>query len=191
MQSFGLRKVSNPSEILLSQRDEAISGTAIAATIEGTRPILIEIQALVANPNYGNASRNSTGCDQRRLSMLLAVLEKRGGVKLGNKDVFLNIAGGIRVDDPAIDLAVISSIISSSEDISISPSFCFAAEVGLSGELRPVNRIEQRIAEAEKLGFKKIFISKYNTKGLDLKQKNTEIIPLANIDEFINHFFSN
>ena len=191
MQSFGLREVSNPSEILLSQRDEAISGTAIAATIEGTRPILIEIQALVANSNYGNASRNSTGFDQRRLSMLLAVLEKRGGVKLGNKDVFLNIAGGIRVDDPAIDLAVISSVISSSEDISISPSFCFAAEVGLSGELRPVNRIEQRIAEAEKLGFKKIFISKYNTKGLDLNQKNTKIIALANIEEFITYFFTN
>lgn len=123
--------------------------------------------------------------------MLLAVLEKRGGVKLGNKDVFLNIAGGIRVDDPAIDLAVISSIISSSEDISISPSYCFAAEVGLSGELRPVNRIEQRIAEAEKLGFKKIFISKYNTKGLDLNQKNTKIIALANIEEFITYFFTN
>lgn len=189
MQSYGLRQVSNPSEILLSQRDEAISGTSIAATMEGSRPILIEIQALVANSQYGTASRNSTGFDQRRLSMLLAVLEKRGGLRLGSKDIFLNIAGGIRVDDPAIDLAVIASIISSYEDRPLSSSYCFAAEVGLSGELRPINRIEQRIAEANKLGFEKIFISKYNIKGLDISKTKTEVIPVPNIEEIIKYLF--
>lgn len=189
MQSTGLREVNNPSEILLSQRDEALSGTAIAATMEGTRPILIETQALVANSNYGTGQRTSTGFDLRRLSMLLAVLEKRGGFKLINKDVFLNIAGGIRVDDPAIDLAVVVSIISSSEDISISSQYCFASEIGLSGELRPVIRIDQRIAEADKLGFEKIFISKYNTKGLDTSRYKIEIIPLANLEDVIRYIF--
>ncbi|HHT02803.1 MAG TPA: DNA repair protein RadA [Bacteroidales bacterium] len=190
MQSTGLRQVNNPSEILLSQRDEALSGTAIAATIEGTRPILIETQALVANSNYGTGQRTSTGFDLRRLSMLLAVLEKRGGFKLINKDVFLNIAGGIKVDDPAIDLAVLVSIISSSEDLSISSQYCFAAETGLSGELRPVTRIDQRIAEADKLGFEKIFISKYNIKGLDSSRFKIEIIPLSNIEDVLRYIFS-
>ena len=189
MQSSGLREVSNPSEILLSQRDEALSGTAISATMEGTRPILIETQALVANSNYGTAQRTSTGFDLRRLSMLLAVLEKRGGFHLTNKDVFLNIAGGIKVDDPAIDLAVVVSIISSSEDIAISSQYCFAAEIGLSGELRPVIRIDQRIAEADKLGFEKIFISKYNTKGLDTTRFKIEIIPLANLEDVLRYIF--
>lgn len=189
MQSNGLREVSNPSEILLSQRDEALSGTAIAATMEGTRPILIETQALVANSNYGTSQRTSTGFDLRRLSMLLAVLEKRGGFHLANKDVFLNIAGGIKVDDPAIDLAVVVSIISSSEDIAISSQYCFAAEIGLSGELRPIIRIDQRIAEADKLGFEKIFISKYNTKGLDISRYKIEIILLANLEDVLSYVF--
>lgn len=189
MQSNGLREVSNPSEILLSQRDEALSGTAIAATMEGTRPILIETQALVANSNYGTSQRTSTGFDLRRLSMLLAVLEKRGGFHLANKDVFLNIAGGIKVDDPAIDLAVVVSIISSSEDIAISSQYCFASEIGLSGELRPVIRIDQRIAEADKLGFEKIFISKYNTKGLDISRYKIEIITLATLEDVLSYIF--
>ncbi len=190
MQSTGLREVSNPSEILLSQRDEALSGTAIAATMEGTRPILIETQALVANSNYGTGQRTSTGFDLRRLSMLLAVLEKRAGFRLTNKDVFLNIAGGIRVDDPAIDLAVVVSIVSSLEDISISSQYCFASEIGLSGELRPIVRVDQRIAEADKLGFEKIFISKYNTKGLDTSRYKIEIIPLANLEDVIRYVFA-
>ena len=189
MQSNGLREVSNPSEILLSQRDEALSGTAIAATMEGTRPILIETQALVANSNYGTSQRTSTGFDLRRLSMLLAVLEKRGGFHLANKDVFLNIAGGIKVDDPAIDLAVVVSIISSSEGIAISSQYCFASEIGLSGELRPIIRIDQRIAEADKLGFEKIFISKYNTKGLDISRYKIEIISLANLEDVLSYIF--
>jgi len=165
MQSTGLREVPNPSEILLSQRDEQFSGTAIAATIEGARPMLIEIQALVSSAAYGTPQRSATGFDLRRLNMLLAVLEKRCGFKLSAKDVFLNIAGGIRVDDPAIDLAVVAAILSSNSDIAVSPRDCFAAEVGLTGEIRPVTRIEQRLAEAEKLGFERIFISKYNLKG--------------------------
>ncbi len=191
MESIGLRQVSNPSEILLSQRDEYISGSSIAATIEGSRPILIETQALVASSLYGTPSRNSTGFDQKRLSMLLAVLEKRGGLRFGNKDIFLNIAGGIKVGDPAIDLSVLASIISSYEDFSISPSHAFAAEIGLSGELRPVTRIEQRIAEADKLGFKKIYISKYNTKGLSLGKTDIEIIPIANIGELLRYLLPN
>lgn len=166
MQSSGLREVPNPSEILLSQRDEPFSGTAIAATIEGARPMLIEIQSLVSSAAYGTPQRSATGFDLRRLNMLLAVLEKRCGFKLSAKDVFLNIAGGIRVDDPAIDLAVVAAILSSNGDVAISPRDCFAAEVGLTGEIRPVNRVEQRLAEAEKLGFERIFISKYNLKGI-------------------------
>ncbi|MCL2414887.1 MAG: DNA repair protein RadA [Bacteroidales bacterium] len=162
MQSSGLREVPNPSEILLSQRDEQFSGTAIAATVEGARPMLIEIQALVSSAAYGTPQRSATGFDLRRLNMLLAVLEKRCGFKLSAKDVFLNIAGGIRVDDPAIDLAVVAAILSSNSDMAVSPRDCFAAEVGLTGEIRPITRIEQRLAEAEKLGFERIFISKYN-----------------------------
>ena len=162
MVSQGLREVHNTSEILISQKDEALSGTAIAATVEGMRPMLIEIQALVSSAVYGTPQRSATGFDLRRLSMLLAVLEKRCGFRLGAKDVFLNITGGIKVDDPSIDLCVIAAILSSNEDVAISDKTCFAGEVGLSGEIRPATRIEQRILEAEKLGFEQIFISKFN-----------------------------
>ncbi|WP_372795468.1 DNA repair protein RadA, partial [Lutibacter sp.] len=162
MQNIGLREVDNPSEILISQKEGDLSGTAIAATLEGVRPLMIEVQALVSTAVYGTPQRSSTGYDTKRLNMLLAVLEKRAGFRLGAKDVFLNIAGGIKVDDPAIDLAVISAILSSNEDVAIPQDFCFAAEIGLAGEIRPVNRVEQRILEAEKLGFHKIFISKFN-----------------------------
>jgi DNA repair protein RadA/Sms len=176
MQDNGLREVSNPSEILLSQRDEEVSGIAIAATIEGLRPMLVEIQALVSSAAYGTPQRSSTGFDTKRLNMLLAVLEKRCGFRLGVKDVFLNIAGGIRVDDPAIDLAVVASVLSSNADIPIDTKTCFAGEVGLSGEIRSINRVEQRISEAEKLGFERIFVSKYNQKGLDPKKYSIKII---------------
>jgi DNA repair protein RadA/Sms len=167
MTAGGLRQVSNPSEILITQREEPVSGVTIATMMEGIRPMLIEIQALVSSAVYGTPQRTATGFDIKRLSMLLAVLEKRCGFKLAAKDVFLNIAGGIKVEDPAIDLAVICAILSSNADIPLSQKICFAAEVGLSGEIRPVNRIESRIAEAEKLGFEQIFISKYNLKGLN------------------------
>ncbi len=189
MQGSGLREVSNPSEILLSQRDENLSGTAIAATIEGMRPMLIETQALVSSAAYGTPQRSSTGFETKRLGMLLAVLEKRHGFRLGIKDVFFNIAGGIRVDDPAIDLAVICSILSSNEDIAISAKDCFAAEVGLSGEIRPVNRVDQRIAEADRLGFERIFISKYNLKGLELTKFNIEIIAVSNVEQVFSKLF--
>ena len=181
MLSGGLREVTNPSEILLSQRDEEVSGVAIASMVEGQRPMLIETQALVSNAAFGTPQRSSTGYDSRRLNMLLAVLEKKAGYKLSNKDVFLNIAGGIKVDDPAIDLAVVSAIISSSEDIYINNNICFAGEVGLSGEIRAVSRIESRISEAEKLGFEKIFVSKYNFKGIEIKDFNLEIIPVSKV----------
>jgi len=189
MQNSGLREVSNPSEILLSQRDENLSGVAIASTIEGLRPMLIETQALVSSAAYGTPQRSATGFDLRRLSMLLAVLEKRCGFRLGAKDVFLNIAGGIRVDDPAIDLAVVSAVLSSGEDIPIDPKISFSAEVGLSGEIRPVNRIDQRISEAEKLGFEKIIISKYNQKGIDLSKTGIQIIPVKKIEEVFSFLF--
>ncbi|MFZ4741293.1 MAG: DNA repair protein RadA [Bacteroidales bacterium] len=189
MQGSGLREVSNPSEILLSQRDENLSGTAIAATIEGMRPMLIETQSLVSSAAYGTPQRSSTGFETKRLGMLLAVLEKRHGFRLSVKDVFLNIAGGIRVDDPAIDLAVICSILSSNEDIAISAKDCFAAEVGLSGEIRPVNRVDQRIAEANKLGFERIFISKYNLKGLELSKFNLEVIAVSNVEQVFSKLF--
>ncbi len=165
MQGSGLREVSNPSEILITAREESVSGVAIAVLMEGLRPMLIETQALVSTAAYGTPQRSSTGFDLRRLSMLLAVLEKRCGFRLGAKDVFLNIAGGLKVEDPGIDLAVVCAVLSSNADIPVPAGICFAAEVGLSGEIRPVNRIEQRIAEAEKLGFKEIYISKYH-KGL-------------------------
>ncbi|MBO7083740.1 MAG: DNA repair protein RadA, partial [Bacteroidales bacterium] len=170
MNANGLREVTNPSEFLLSQRDEEVSGIAIAATMEGQRPMLIETQALVSTAAYGTPQRSSTGFDTRRMNMLLAVLEKRAGFKLGMKDVFLNIAGGIRSDDPALDLSVVAAVLSSNADIPIDNRTAFAAEVGLSGEIRAVTRIEARIAEADKLGFEKIFISKYNAKGLDTKR---------------------
>jgi DNA repair protein RadA/Sms len=183
MQDNGLREVSNPSEILISQRDEEVSGIAIAATIEGLRPMLIETQALVSSAAYGTPQRSATGFDARRLNMLLAVLEKRSGFRLGVKDVFLNIAGGIKVDDPAIDLAVVAAVLSSNEDIPVDMKTCFAGEVGLSGEIRAVNRIGQRITEAEKLGFTRIFISHYNRKGLDMKKLSIKVVPVRKIAE--------
>ncbi|QHT66811.1 DNA repair protein RadA [Rhodocytophaga rosea] len=190
MLGTGLREVSNPSEILISQRDEDLSGITIGAMLEGNRPLMIEIQSLVSPATYGTPQRSSTGFDAKRLNMLLAVLEKRGGYKLGVQDVFLNIAGGLKVEDPAIDLAVCASIISSYEDISIPHTTCFAAEVGLGGEVRAVNRIESRISEAEKLGFKEIYISKYNTKGLNFKQFNIGIRPVAKLDEIFTGILS-
>ncbi len=189
MQNDGLREVPNPSEILLSQRDEQMSGTAVAATMEGARPMLIEIQALASSAAYGTPQRSTTGFEIKRLNMLLAVLEKRCGFKLSLKDVFLNVAGGMRVDDPAIDLAVVVAILSSNQDVPLSPRDCFAAEVGLTGEIRPVNRIEQRIAEAEKLGFQRIFISKYNLKGLN-KNDSINVIPVAGIFDLFQHLFN-
>ena len=171
MQGSGLREVSNPSEILISEKDEELSGNAVAATLEGLRPLMIEVQALVSTAVYGTPQRSATGFNAKRLNMLLAVLEKRAGFRLGAKDVFLNITGGITVDDPAIDLAVVASILSSNEDVALPSTYCFAAEVGLSGEIRPVQRVEQRILEAEKLGFTTIFVSKYNKIAL----KNTVI----------------
>lgn len=190
MQGSGLREVNNPSEVLIAQREESLSGVAIAATMEGIRPMLVETQALVSTAVYGTPQRSSTGFDLRRLSMLLAVLEKRCGFKLGAKDVFLNIAGGIKVEDPAIDLAVICAILSSNEDIAISAKICFAAEVGLSGEIRPVTRVEQRISEAEKLGFEEIIVSKYNLKGLDRsRHKGIKIHAVSKVEEVFSILF--
>lgn len=189
MQGSGLREVANPSEILISNRDEQLSGSSISASLEGLRPLLIEVQSLVSSAAYGTPQRSATGFDLRRLNMLLAVLEKRCGFRLGAKDVFLNIAGGIRVEDPAIDLAVVCSILSSSEDFPIPSKFCFAAEVGLSGEIRPVSKIDQRILEAQKLGFEKIFVSKYNLKGLDISDYSIQITAVGKIEEVFNHLF--
>lgn len=171
MLGTGLRQVNNPSEILISQKDDASTGATIGATLEGNRPLLIEVQSLVSPASYGTPQRTPTGFDQKRLNMLLAVLEKRCGFRMGTQDVFLNMAGGIRVEDPAIDLAICISIISSMEEIAVSDKCCFAAEIGLGGELRAVNRIEQRISEAEKLGFKEIYISKFNKPTANPKQK--------------------
>jgi DNA repair protein RadA/Sms len=190
MHNKGLREVKNPSEILLSHQEENLSGIAIAATIEGMRPMLIETQALVSPSPYGHPQRTVTGFDNKRMGILLAVLEKRGGFKLGIKDVFLNIAGGIRVDDPAIDLAVVCSIISSYEDLPIEQKTCFAAEVGLSGEIRPVNKIEQRISEAEKLGFESIFDSKNNAKNLKTMYPNIKIQSVKRIEEVFELLFA-
>jgi DNA repair protein RadA/Sms len=189
MHASGMRPVENPSELLLSQNDEELSGSAVAATMEGLRPMLIETQALISRAVYGTPQRSATGFDLRRLGMLLAVLEKRCGFPLGQNDVFLNIAGGIRVDDPAIDLAIVSAILSSFTDVSIPHNACFAGEIGLSGEIRAVNRIEQRIQEAARLGFNAIYISKYNTKGLDKKRFNIRIETLGKIEELVQALF--
>jgi len=189
MQQNGLREVSNPSELLLSQNHEGLSGVAIASAIEGVRPFLIETQALVSSAAYGTPQRSSTGFDLRRLNMLLAVLEKRAGFKIAQKDVFLNIAGGIKVNDPAIDLAVISAILSSNVDIAIEKHVCVAGEVGLSGEIRPINRIEQRILEAEKLGFKKMIIPEYNLKSLNLSKLNIELVQVKKVEEAFRVLF--
>ena len=183
MQGSGLREVSNPSEILISKKDEELSGNAIAATLEGMRPLMIEVQALVSTAVYGTPQRSATGFNAKRLNMLLAVLEKRAGFRLGAKDVFLNITGGITVDDPAIDLAVVASILSSNEDMALQKDFCFAAEVGLSGEIRPVQRVEQRILEAEKLGFSAIFVSKYNK--ISLKDTTIKIQLISKIEDLV------
>jgi DNA repair protein RadA/Sms len=185
----GLREVSNPSEILISQKDGQLSGVTIGATIEGNRPLLIEIQSLVSPASYGTPQRTPTGFDHKRLNMLLAVLEKRCGFKMGTQDVFVNMAGGIRVEDPAIDLAVCISIISSFEEMPISDKACFAAEVGLGGELRAVNRIDQRISEAEKLGFQEIYISKFNQKSVDLKKARIEIKSFGKLQEVFQDLF--
>jgi len=190
MQNTGLREVANPSELLITQRDENFSGITIAATMEGLRPMLIEIQALVSTAAYGVPQRSTTGFDTRRLNMLLAVLEKRHGFKLSVKDVFLNVAGGIRVDDPAVDLAVVAAVLSSNEDMPVNPKVCFAAEVGLSGEIRAVNRVEQRISEAAKLGFEKVFIAMHSFKGLSQKQHAIKLLPVSRIEEVFNTLFA-
>lgn len=189
MLNNGLRPVNNPSEILITPRDEPLSGIAIGCTLEGLRPILIETQALVTQAVYGTPQRTATGFDTKRLNMLLAVLEKRCGFHFGVKDVFLNIAGGIRIEDPAMDLAVVSALVSSFEDNALNAKFCFSGEVGLAGEIRPVNRLEQRISEADKLGFERIFISKYNKKGIDFKRFNIQVTPLSKMEELIKVIF--
>ena len=181
----GLKEITNPSEILISKKNQELSGNAISATIEGMRPFMIEVQALVSTAVYGTPQRSSTGYNSKRLNMLLAVLEKRVGFRLASKDVFLNITGGISVDDTALDLAVVAAIISSNEDLVLNEKYCFAAEVGLSGEIRPVQRLEQRIAEAEKLGFSKIFISKFSK--LNISTKSIKIIFLSKIEDLINN----
>ncbi|MBR3757700.1 MAG: DNA repair protein RadA [Bacteroidaceae bacterium] len=189
MRQDGLRQVSNPSELLLSSEHEGMSGVSVACTIEGVRPFLIETQALVSTAAYGTPQRSATGFDTRRMNMLLAVLEKRVGFKLAQKDVFLNIAGGLRVNDPAIDLAVITAILSSNMDAPVDHGLCMAGEVGLSGEIRPVSRIEQRIAEAEKLGFTSIIIPRYNLQGLDRKKYKIEITPVRKVEEAFRIIF--
>jgi DNA repair protein RadA/Sms len=188
MSETGMRQVKNPSEILISQKDEALSGSAIAATLEGMRPLLIEVQALVTQSVYGTPQRTVTGFDLRRLQLLLAVLEKRGGFQFGLKDVFVNIAGGLRIEDPSIDLAVVVALLSSYEDAPVSHQYCFSGEVGLNGEIRAVNRIEQRIAEASKLGFEKIFVSKYNAKGLQ-KNNQIELVAVSKVEEVYKAIF--
>ncbi len=189
MNESGLRQVTNPSEILLSQRNEQLSGIAVASTVEGIRPLLVETQALVAPAVYGTPQRTATGFDLRRLHMLLAVLEKRSGFQFGTKDVFLNIAGGIKVDDPATDLALVVSLLSSWLEEPVPASYCFAGEVGLSGEVRAVPRIGQRVAEADKLGLQKIFISAYNTKSINASQYDIEVISLHKVSDLLNHLF--
>ncbi|MDD2195866.1 MAG: DNA repair protein RadA [Bacteroidales bacterium] len=189
MQSKGLIEVSNPSEILLSHREEELSGVAISASMDGNRSFLIETQALVSTAAYGTPQRSSTGYDTRRLNMLLAVMEKRAGFRLATKDVFLNLAGGLRVTDPAMDLAVVAAVLSSNFDLTIPSLYCFAAEVGLSGEIRQVSRVDQRIAEAAKLGFKKIFISKYSLKDQQKLFKDIELVSVSKIEELVKKLF--
>ena len=189
MQQNGLRQVSNPSELLLTQDHEDLSGIAISSAIEGVRPFLVETQALVSSAAYGTPQRSATGFDQRRLNMLLAVLEKRVGFKLMQKDVFVNIAGGLRVTDLAMDLSIIAAVLSSNVDTPIEAGWCMAGEVGLSGEVRPVNRIEQRIAEAEKLGFSHIIIPRYNLQGINHKKYNIELHPVRKVEEALRTLF--
>lgn len=186
MQSGGLREVSNPSEILISQRDEALSGVAIAATIEGMRPLMIETQALVSTAVYGTPQRNSNGYDAKRLNMLLAILEKKCGLRMGMQDVFINIAGGLRVEDPGIDLSIVAAIVSSYENVPLDSKICFIGEVGLSGEVRAVSRIEQRISEAEKLGFKTVYLSKFNKLP---GNSGMTIVQVGKLDEMLSYLF--
>ena len=188
MSSAGMRQVENPSEILISNFDDQLSGVAIASTMEGNRPMLIEVQALASTAAYGTPQRSSTGFDLKRLHMLLAVLEKKCGFRIGQKDVFINLAGGIKVDDPSIDLAVVCAVLSSNVDIAIEGKSCFSAEVGLSGEIRPVPRVEQRIIEAEKLGYKRIFISKHS-KGITQDQFKIKLVAVSKIEEVLKHLF--
>jgi DNA repair protein RadA/Sms len=188
MTEAGMRAVTNPSEILISQKYDQLSGSAIAATMEGMRPLLIEVQALVTQSVYGTPQRTVSGFDLRRLQLLLAVLEKRGGFQYGTKDVFLNLAGGLRVEDPSIDLAVVVALLSSYDDLPLPPHICFAGEVGLNGEVRAVNRIEQRISEAARLGFEKIFISRYHAKALG-KNQPIEVVTAGRIDEVYRAIF--
>lgn len=189
MQGEGLREVKNPSEILISQKDGDVSGVSIAATLEGNRPLLIEIQSLVSPATYGTPQRTSTGFDNKRLSMLLAVLEKRGGFRFGTQDVFLNVAGGLKIDDPAADLAICMAMLSSLEEISIPSKVCFAAEVGLGGEIRAVNRIDGRIMEAEKLGFEAIYVSRFAQRAIDGKKFKIAVKPFGRIHEVITDLF--
>jgi DNA repair protein RadA/Sms len=189
MTGEGMKIVANPSEILLTQREDQLSGTAIAATVEGMRPLLIEVQALVTQSVYGTPQRTVSGFDLRRLQLLLAVLEKRGGFHFGVKDVFLNIAGGLKIEDPSIDLAVICALLSSFEDVPLPHQICFAGEIGLNGEIRAVNKVEQRIAEAEKLGFEKIIISGFNKKSYNPKNFNLQILALNKVEEVYKHLF--
>jgi DNA repair protein RadA/Sms len=184
-----MQEVSNPSELLITQKEDQLSGTAIAASMEGQRPLLIEAQALVTPSVYGTPQRTVSGFDLRRLQLLLAVLEKRGGFHFGIKDVFLNIAGGLKVEDPSIDLAVLCALLSSFEDVPLASDICFAGEIGLSGEIRAVNRIGQRIAEAEKLGFGKIVVSKYNQKGLKHHSYQIEVLMMGRVEEVYKYLF--
>jgi DNA repair protein RadA/Sms len=189
MTGEGMKVVTNPSAFLIAQRNESLSGSTIAASMEGMRPLLIEVQALVTQSVYGTPQRTVTGFDLRRLQLLLAVLEKRGGFAFGMKDVFVNIAGGLKIEDPSLDLAIILSLLSSYEDVPLPQGICFAGEVGLNGEIRAVNRIQQRIAEAEKLGFEKFYISAFNSKGLEPKKHSIQIIPVERVDEAYRLFF--
>ncbi len=189
MRENGLREVPNPSELLLSRRDDAVSGVTVSATIEGLRPLLIETQALVSSAAYGTPQRSATGFDLRRMNMLLAVLEKRCGFRIAAKDVFLNVTGGLKVSDPAIDLGVISAVLSSNEDMPVGEKTCFAGEVGLTGEVRPVTHIEQRISEAGKLGFEEIFVSRHNLKGLEKKNFGIRVHPVTRIDQVFSLLF--
>jgi len=189
MRENGLRQVNNPSELLLSDSHQGMSGVSIACTIEGVRPFLIEVQALASSAVYGTPQRSAIGYDVKRMNMLLAVLEKRVGFKLGQKDVFLNIAGGLKVSDPAIDMAVISAILSSSLDMALDHTICMTGEVGLSGEIRPVSRIEQRIAESAKLGFRKMIIPRHNMHGLENRDMGIELIPVSKVEEAFKYLF--
>ena len=189
MRQDGLRQVSNPSELLLTENHEGLSGVAISSAIEGVRPFLIETQALVSTAAYGTPQRSATGFDLRRLNMLLAVLEKRVGFKLAQKDVFLNIAGGLKVTDPAIDLSVIAAVLSSNVDTGIESGVCMAGEVGLSGEIRPVNRIEQRVAEAAKLGFRQMIVPRHNLQGFDTSKLKIELVPVRKVEEALRALF--